>query len=1193
MKKLLFALVCALVCVSGHAQNVYYDYQDGLVVFQLHDNAKIINTINENSRVVDYKKSPLFRILSEFEIVEVLRLHPDIKDAKLSRTYQIQLQDIYQVDAVIKKLNTHASIEYAEKKELHRTFLTPNDLGPVNSNTTGTNPATNQWSLHKIQAQLAWDIGTGDANIIVAVTDDAFRMDHVDLINKYVSPYDAVTQTNNPAPCGSNNGNHGTHVAGTVGAQTNNNIGVASIGFNVSVMPIKIGNCNNQLTHGFEGITYAANNGAHVVNMSWGGGGFSNYGQNVCNFAWNQGTILVAAAGNNNASTVFYPAGYNNVISVASTTPTDAKSSFSQYGTWINISAPGSNIRSTYATSSTAYSSISGTSMASPHVAGLLGLMRSAAPNATNQDLINCLYSGADNIDSQNSGFIGQLGVGRINALNSMVCASQFASEFDAAITAIVTPESTLCSGTFSPVVTLRNFGSQNLTSCVINYNWGGANQTFNWTGNLITGNSINVTLPQLSIPNGSYTFTSFTTLPNGVADQNSTNDSSSKSILVDNNGQLVTLTIVTDCWGSETSWQVVNDDNGEIIVSGGPYQDNTPLAQQVHNFCLPSGCYTFTIFDSYGDGMNGSQWQSCSVNGNYFMQYENGSNIFSMTAPNGNFGNSASHPFCIIPQDNFNDAGIIALISPTLFSCSQNIVPVVRLRNFGLNTLTSAGIYYSVNGGSPQLFNWNGNLPSGQTIDVTLPAISSPAGLSSFNVYSYNPNGVDDDNPNNDSYTTSLAVNSTPATLPFIENFETNVIASGSWKILNPDNDISWEFATVGGITPGNQAMKMDLFSYAQAGQRDGLISPVISLNGYVSAEMTFHHAYRRFNQSATDSLIIYVSTDCGTNWTRVFQVAENGTGTFATQTTSANAFTPAQAVDWCFQPISAQTPGASCYSINLTPFVGQNIVIMFESFNAGTLGNNLFIDNINIDGIPGENLPIANFSNTNATICEGQSIQFTDQSQPNVTTRTWTFPGGTPSSSTEANPTITYNNFGTYNVTLSVTNSNGTNSITQSNFVVVNPAPSAPIITQNGNVLSISLQIGESAVWYLDGIQVGTGQSITASNFGNYSVEITNSFGCRAVSAAYNYVSVDSYTFNDYIIIYPNPSSGVFNIVLGDLNATKLVVVDAVGRVITSFITDDSTVTLDLSDLNSGLYSLVIYSDEGLFIRKIEILK
>ena len=94
-------------------------------------------------------------------------------------------------------------------------------------------------------------------------------------------------------------------------------------------MPIKIGNCNGSLTAGYEGIVWAADNGAEVVNMSWGGGGSSTYGQNVCTYAWDAGAIPVAAAGNDGVSSVFYPAGYNDVISVASSTVGDAQSSFS------------------------------------------------------------------------------------------------------------------------------------------------------------------------------------------------------------------------------------------------------------------------------------------------------------------------------------------------------------------------------------------------------------------------------------------------------------------------------------------------------------------------------------------------------------------------------------------------------------------------------------------------------------------------------------------------------------------------------------------------------------------------------------------------------------------------------------------------------------------------------------------------
>ena len=1188
---------CALLLLllsytfTSFSQTVHYDYQDGLVVFQLKENAKIINTVNDGSRVVNYKDIPLFKNLSNYVIIEVLRLHPDIKDEKLRRTYQIQLEDMYLVDALINQLKAHPAIEYAELKELHRKFLTPNDLGPNTTNNSGTNPTGNQWALHTILAQQAWDLGTGDAQVIAAVTDDAFVMNHVDLVNKYVSPYDAVTQGTNPSPCGSNVGNHGTHVAGTVGAETNNGTGVASIGFNVSVMPIKIGNCNNQLTHGYEGITYAANNGAHVVNMSWGGGGFCNYGQNVCNYAWNQGTILVAAAGNNNASTVFYPAGYNNVIAVASTTPTDARSGFSQYGTWINIAAPGSNIRSTYAT--TLYNSISGTSMASPHVTGLLALMRSAAPNATNTDLINCLYSGADNIDAANPNFIGQLGAGRINAYNSMVCASQYAASYDAAIVNILSPGSAVCAGSFTPVVELRNFGSQTLTSVTITYSWGAGDETFNWTGNLTTGNTMNVTLPNISVGNGSYTFTASTSLPNGEDDENPTNDSSDSEFTIDSDGQEVSLTIITDCWGSETTWQVVNDDNGAIEATGGPYLDGQPLSEQNHEFCLATGCYTFTIFDAFGDGMNGAQWQSCSVNGDYFMAYENGDQIFEMTAANANFGNSAVHPFCIIPQNNFDDAGIIALISPSLFVCSANVSPVVRLRNFGLNTLTSTTISYSVNGGAVQLFNWSGSLASGLTTDVTLPAINTTNGMANFIASTSLPNGEVDNNPSNDETAATFAVNASAASVPFVESFETDVLANGTWKILNPDSDFTWEFATVGGITPGNQAMKLDFFNYSQASQRDGLISPKIDLNGLISAEMTFHHAYRRFNQSATDSLIIYVSTNCGDTWTRVFEIAENGTGTFATQTTNENAFTPAQAADWCFQPINNNVSGASCYEIDLTPFVGQEVVIMFEAFNAGTLGNNLYLDNINIDGVPGEGFPTANFNSGNTTICPGQTIQYNNQSTGDVTSYAWSFPGGTPNSSTVLNPIITYNNPGTFNVTLTVTNTNGSNTSTQNNYVVVNPAPTTPNIVQNGNQLSVILMLGETATWSLNGSTIGNGSSIIIDTPGNYTVEVVNQFGCRVISDMFNVLSTPEDALNQ-IVVYPNPSGGLFTILLGQVETFKLQVLDLQGRLVLEQNNIESTeYALDLSHLSKGSYILILQNAQMNSMHRLQLLE
>ena len=478
MKKTLFTFFLLLLSFTIiQAQNVDEWYQDGIVVFQLKPNAKL--TILAQNQYVTIQEVEFLNLLQEeFGIIEGFQFFPNYKDDLLRNTYQIKFTEIDKVEALINKIEQLPFIEYAEKKELHVKFVTPNDLGA--NSTTGTG----MWHLYKMQAEQAWDLSTGSANIIVAITDDAIKIDHPDLVNKVIQGNDVTDQnSNNPSPCGGNDGNHGTHVSGTVGADTNNGAGVASIGWNVSIMPVKIGRCSDgALTGGYEGVAWAANNGADVINMSWGGGGSSTFGQNVANNASNQGAILVAAAGNDGTNQLFYPAAYNNVIAVASTTNTDAKSSFSQYGGWIDIAAPGSAIRSTWADNG--YNRIQGTSMASPNVAGLLGLMKSHAPNATNADLIQCLYSSADPVTS----FTADMGAGRINAFAAMQCAGNFSFDTDAGISEIIQPNGNICGSDFIPQIQLRNFGSNPLTTVSINWEWNGTPNTFNWTGNLTTG---------------------------------------------------------------------------------------------------------------------------------------------------------------------------------------------------------------------------------------------------------------------------------------------------------------------------------------------------------------------------------------------------------------------------------------------------------------------------------------------------------------------------------------------------------------------------------------------------------------------------------------------------------------------------------------------------------------------------------
>lgn len=440
-------LVIALTffAVAANSQQIHKDYQDGKIWFKLKDNYHVVKyaVLGEaeidNPWNVPFKTLPFVQNLaSTYQLTLLKRPFFSAKNSpELQRTYELHFSDYQNVETIIKDLIKTGAVEYAEKVPNDQLFLTPNDPQYNGSN---------QWGLFKILAGQAWDLSVGSASIKVATVDNAIQTNHADLQpamwvnpgetanngldddgNGYiddVNGYDVADNDNNPNPLNSS-WDHGTHVAGTTGAKSNNSVGVASIGYGISIVAVKAtknSSSPSSVTDGYAGITYAVAAGAKVINCSWGGSGFSQTGQNVVNNAWNNGCIVVAAAGNNNVQTQFYPAAFTNCFSVASTTSTDTKSSFSNYGTWVDISAPGSNILSTVPFGNYAY--MSGTSMASPLVSGLLGLMYSYNPGMSKTTILNCLTSTAVNIDGLNPGYTGKLGAGRINAFAAMQCVS-------------------------------------------------------------------------------------------------------------------------------------------------------------------------------------------------------------------------------------------------------------------------------------------------------------------------------------------------------------------------------------------------------------------------------------------------------------------------------------------------------------------------------------------------------------------------------------------------------------------------------------------------------------------------------------------------------------------------------------------------------------------------------------------------
>lgn len=296
-------------------------------------------------------------------------------------------------------------VEFAEPDYIATAFLVPNDPGYAN-----------QWALPKIEAPQAWDITTGSPTVRIAILDTGIDQDHEDLKAKIVANRNFTTSRTVDDRYG-----HGTHVAGIAAAITNNGRGVAGVGFDTSLMNVKVlgDNGSGQYSWIANGIIWATDNGAHVINMSLGGSSTSSTLEEAVKYAWGKGVVLVAAAGNDNTSTPTYPAYYEECIAVAATDQNDAKASFSNYGSWVDIAAPGVSIYSTLPNHPNRigvrnYGSLSGTSMAAPHVAGVAALVKARYSTWSNAQIRDRLLASVD----PTTGFNPPLG--RINAYKAV-----------------------------------------------------------------------------------------------------------------------------------------------------------------------------------------------------------------------------------------------------------------------------------------------------------------------------------------------------------------------------------------------------------------------------------------------------------------------------------------------------------------------------------------------------------------------------------------------------------------------------------------------------------------------------------------------------------------------------------------------------------------------------------------------------
>jgi subtilisin family serine protease len=388
---------------------------------------------------------PFGEFLDSIGLINIKQPFGKKKEAeKLYLTFLVEFTDQnHDLNKIIKKLNEFVEVDYSEPKFKDFEDYLPND------------PSYNScWHLDKIQANLAWELGIGSSDIVVSIVDDAITVNHPDLQNViWVNPneipnngidddnngyiddingWDTYTNDNDPSPHSNTPAwAHGTHCAGIAGAHTDNNIGISAVGFGVSLMAVKTADNNGLVNQTWDGVYYSIVSGADVISCSWSSGSYSQTNNNIIEFGINNGSIIVAASGNNGAnlaSNPKYPACYNGVICVANTTSSDIKAGSSNYGTRVDLGAPGSSILSTIPYSG--YGTKTGTSMSAPMVAGLLGLMKSFSPNTSNEELINCMKNSCDNIDALNPSYIGLLGSGRINAYQALLCLSPPNADF-------------------------------------------------------------------------------------------------------------------------------------------------------------------------------------------------------------------------------------------------------------------------------------------------------------------------------------------------------------------------------------------------------------------------------------------------------------------------------------------------------------------------------------------------------------------------------------------------------------------------------------------------------------------------------------------------------------------------------------------------------------------------------------------
>ncbi len=430
---------------------------------------------------------------------------------------------------------------------------------------------------------------------------------------------------------------------------------------------------------------------------------------------------------------------------------------------------------------------------------------------------------------------------------------------------------------------------------------------------------------------------------------------------------------------------------------------------------------------------------------------------VFSPTAGGAYTGNvSFGTNDCDEPIYNFVLTGSAAIVPPVASFTATPLLVCVGTPVTFTNTSTNATTY-----------SWNfGASATPATSTLANPTVTfTAAGTYTIALTATGAGGSNTQTSTN--YIT--VVSSTGAALPLTEGFTTATFPPTGWAIVNANaSPTTWaRSATVGFAPTAGNSMMFNNFSYNDADD-DQVRLTGVSMIGYATAQLQFDVAYAPFSTTRFDGLEVLVSTDCGATFTSVYSKSNT---VLATAPATTASFTPTTA-QWRTE------------TVNLTPYVGNSkVIVAFKNLSGN--GNRLYVDNINLTAVPPTAAPVASFTPSVTTVCAGQTVTFNNTSTGSPTSYSWTFGGGTPSTSTATSPVVTFNTAGTYTVALTATNASGSNTSNQANIITVNVIPTLTSTNQTvcagspATIAATGTPAGGTYAWSTG----GTGSSVTVT--------------------------------------------------------------------------------------------------------------